>query len=72
MLHDFSCKLCQLVCLPCGALTWTVGKITAEDMFVDEEDCRSDNGTVTFKRDGKISYIGEEVEIFKQKTKLNP
>ena len=68
MLHDFSCKLCQVVCLSYGVLTWTVGTITAEDIFVDEEDFRSDNGTVAFKRDGKISYIGEEVEIFKQKT----
>ena len=51
-----------------GGLCTSTGILTAEELFVNEEAFKSENGVVTFERDGKISYLGEEVEIIKEKT----
>lgn len=51
-----------------GGVCTSVGRITAEDLFVGEEEYKSEDGIVTFERDGQISYLGEEVEITKEKT----
>ena len=51
-----------------GGICTSIGRLTAEDIFVNEEKFKSENGVVTFERDGKISYLGEEVEIIKEKT----
>ena len=53
-----------------GGICTSAGRLTAEDIFVDEENFKSENGYVTFERDGKISYLGEEVEITKEKKGL--
>ena len=57
-------------CLCCFGGTKT-NHVTAEDIFAGEEDYESEGGVVTFKRNGKVSYLGEEVEITKQKTPFN-
>ena len=49
-----------------GACT-SIGTLTAEELFANEEAFKSEDGVVTFERDGKISYLGEEVEIIKEK-----
>ena len=51
-----------------GGICASNGRVTAEDLFVNEEEYKSENGIVTFERDGSISYLGEEVEITKTKT----
>ena len=51
-----------------GGLCTKSGQITAEDLFVNEEKFESKNGIVMFEHDGKISYVGGEVEIIKEKT----
>lgn len=51
-----------------GGLCTKVGQITAEDLLANEEKFESKNGVVSFEHDGKISYVGEEVEIIKEKT----
>ena len=53
-----------------GGICTSVGRLTAEDIFVNEDEYKSENGFVTFVRDGKISYLGEEVEITKAKKGL--
>ena len=53
-----------------GGICTSVGMLTAEDIFVNEENFKSEDGYVTFERDGKISYLGEEVEITKEKIGL--
>ena len=53
-----------------GGICTSVGRLTAEDIFVNEDKFKSEDGFVTFERDGKISYLGEEVEITKEKTGL--
>ena len=35
---------------------------------VNEDNFKSENGIVSFEHDGKVSYLGEEVEITKEKT----
>ena len=41
--------------------------ITAKELFCNELDYKCIDGTVTFKRKGTISYLGEEVEIIKER-----
>ena len=43
-------------------------KVTAKELFRGEWDYKCENEVVTFKRESKISHIGEEVEIIKQKS----
>ena len=47
-----------------GNLWKSHGFITAEELFADEE-YEEEDGSITFTREGKVSYIGEEVEIHK-------
>ena len=42
-------------------------KITAKELFCNEWDYKCENELVTFKRKGKISHLGEQVEIIKKK-----
>lgn len=51
-----------------GGLCTKVGRLTAEDLLANEEEFESKNGIVTFEHDGKMSYVGREVEIIKEKT----
>lgn len=53
-----------------GGICTSVGRLTAEEIFVNEDNFKSEDGFVTFERDGKISYLGEEVEIIKEKESL--
>jgi hypothetical protein len=41
--------------------------ITAQELFCHEWDYKCENELVTFKRKGKISHLGEQVEIIKKK-----
>lgn len=50
-----------------GGLWTKVGRLTAEDLFANEEKFESKNGVVTFEHDGKMSYVGGEIEIIKEK-----
>ena len=58
-------RFAQVLGLACFT---TIGRLTAQDLFGDEEDFQSTDEFVTFQRDGSISYLGEEVEITKTKT----
>ena len=49
-----------------GACT-SIGMLTAKELFANEEAFESEDGVVTFERDGKISYLGEDVEVIKEK-----
>ena len=49
-----------------GACT-SIGMLTAEELFASEEAFKLEDGVITFERDGKISYLGEDVEIIKEK-----
>jgi hypothetical protein len=51
-----------------GGLCTKVGRLTAEDLLANEEKFECKNGIVSFEHDGKISYVGREVEIIKEKT----
>ena len=51
-----------------GGSCTKVERVTAEDLFVSEEKFESKNGVVTFEHDGKMSYVGQEVGIIKEKT----
>ena len=51
-----------------GGIFSSTGVLTAHDLFGNEEDYKYEDYVVTFKRQGKISYLGEEVEIIKRKT----
>lgn len=50
-----------------GGILTSQGRLTAEDLFTHEEDYKCEDGFVTFKRHGTVSYLGEEVEIIKDK-----
>ena len=41
--------------------------VTAKELFRGEWDYKCENEVVTFKRESKLSHLGEEVEIIKQK-----
>ena len=41
--------------------------VTAKELFCGEWDYKCENEVVTFKRESKLSHLGEEVEIIKQK-----
>jgi hypothetical protein len=41
--------------------------VTARELFRGEWDYKCENEVVTFKRESKLSHLGEEVEIIKQK-----
>ena len=49
-----------------GVLVSTV-TVTAKELFRGEWDYKCENEVVTFKRESKLSHLGEEVEIIKQK-----
>lgn len=51
-----------------GGILTSSGVLTFEDIFSQEDDYKCENGHVMFKRHGKVSYLGEEVEITKTKT----
>ena len=51
-----------------GGILLSTGEITATEIFDTEEDFKCEEGTITFKRHGTVSYLGEEVEIEKDKT----
>lgn len=42
-------------------------EVTAKELFRGEWDYKCENEVVTFKRESKLSHLGEEVEIIKQK-----
>ena len=42
--------------------------VTAKELFRNEWDYKCENEVVTFKRQSKLSHLGEEVEIIKQKS----
>ena len=54
-----------------GSILLNRGEITAKELFVNELDYKCEGDVVTFKRQGKVSYIGEEVEILKDKERLD-
>ena len=45
--------------------------VTAKELFCNETDYECIDGIVTFKRKGSISYLGEEVEIIKERDPCN-
>lgn len=51
-----------------GGIFLTKGSIPAKEIFSAEEEFKCEEGTITFKRHGTVSYLGEEVEIKKDKT----
>ena len=51
-----------------GGLFTSTGVLTVDDLFGQEEDYKNEDGIVTFKRHGRVSYLGEEVDIIKDKT----
>ena len=53
-----------------GGMFTSTGVLTAQDLYEEEEDFKCDDYMVTFKRQGKISYLGEEVEVVKQKISI--
>ena len=53
-----------------GSILWNKGILTAKELFANELDFKCENEVVSFKRQGKVSYIGEEVEIMKDKESL--
>lgn len=50
-----------------GGIFTSTGVLTAQDLFANEEGYKCEEFVVTFKRRGKVSYLGEEVEIIKSK-----
>ena len=42
-------------------------RITAKELFCNESDFTCIDDIVTFKRKGSVSYLGEEVEIIKER-----
>ena len=42
-------------------------RITAKELFCNESDFKCIDGIVTFKRKGSVIYLGEEVEIIKER-----
>ena len=50
-----------------GGLFTSTGVLKAEDIFNTEDDYKCEDGLITFKRHGTVSYLGEEVEIIKTK-----
>ena len=55
-----------------GGCFISTGYLTAIDLFADEDNFQFDSmeNTVTFTRSGKVSYLGEEVDIKKCDTKI--
>lgn len=51
-----------------GGIFRSTGILTAEDLFNQEDDYKCEDGSITFRRRGTVSYLGEEVEIIKDKT----
>lgn len=50
-----------------GGMFMSTGMLTAQDLFGEEEEFKCEEYLVTFRQRGKISYLGEEVEVVKQK-----
>ena len=50
-----------------GGLFISTGVLKAEEIFNKEDDYKCEDGLITFKRDGTVSYLSEEVEIVKTK-----
>ena len=53
-----------------GGYFVSIAYIPAREIFEDETGFEIDNGNVKFTRDGKVSYISEQVEIKKKKRDL--
>ena len=53
-----------------GGIFTSVGVLTAHDLFGEEEGFKCEDYLVTFRRKGKISYLGEEVEVVKKKEQI--
>ena len=67
MSHVLSVRYRTMLSRRLGGMFPSTGVLTAEDLFGEEEDFKCEDYIVTFKRRGKISYLGEEVEVVKQK-----
>ena len=50
-----------------GGIITSTGMLTAQDLFGEEDGFKCGEYLVTFRQQGKISYLGEEVEVVKQK-----
>ena len=50
-----------------GGIFTSTGVLTAQDLFEEEEGFKCEEYVATFQQHGKISYLGEEVEVVKQK-----
>ena len=50
-----------------GGLCTKIGRLTAEDLFANEEKFESKNGIVTFEHDGKMSYVVERLRLLKRR-----
>ena len=55
-----------------GGLFPSTGVLTAYDLFGEEEGFKCEDYLVTFRQKGKISYLGEEVEVVKRKEQIEP
>lgn len=53
-----------------GGVRVDLGKITVEDLFQDEDKSEVKDGVLTFRREGYISYLSEEVEVTKEETSI--
>ena len=59
---------CTMFSRRIGGIFTSTGVLTVDDLFGQEEDYKNEDGIATFKRQGKVSYLGEEVDIVKDKT----
>ena len=53
-----------------GGIFPSTGVLTAYDLFGEEERFKCDDYLVAFRQKGKISYLGEEVEVVKRKEQI--
>ena len=54
-----------------GGIFPSTGVLTVYDLFGEEEGFKCEDHLVTFRRQGKISYLGEEVEVVKKKEQID-
>ena len=53
-----------------GGLIKKRGKVTAEELFEDEDNYEVIDDILTFTRKGELSYLSEEVEVIKEESSL--
>ena len=53
-----------------GGIFTSIGVLTVHDLFGEKEGFKCEDYLVTFRRKGKISYLGEEVEVVKKKEQI--